>query len=356
MKKYGFIFLVAALALACEEKKKKDVSDVEDLRRKKIQKHVFNKYTEGELLVVMDTSQWQRTTGRLIRKAFGEGLYGLPRPEPDYKITRVGGNDFKGILKDFRNILIVVNLSSDSPSDKYLKGLLGKKNLDKISEKGYLLQNNIYFPGQNVIYIAAADQKTLNELLSQHSLTFKTFYDRNVQEYLFARLTMAQNSDAIFKRLKEDFGLQAVVPAEYKIAKTRENFLWIRSEGIEEDKSMLFSVRPYTSQQQFDDSSLQAWRDSLGHFLKPPEDSIFVLTQEYMPLLCNVELPQQAYTKKCRGLWKLSDNSLGGPFISKVFLSKDQTRIYYIEGFLMAPGKSKRKSIRELNALISNIE
>ena len=57
-----------------------------------------------------------------------------------------------------------------------------------------------------------------------------------------------------------------------------------------------------------------------------------------------------------RGLWKLKNNIMGGPFVSYVMASKDRKSIFYIEGFVAAPGKDKRELIRELEVILKTFE
>ena len=56
------------------------------------------------------------------------------------------------------------------------------------------------------------------------------------------------------------------------------------------------------------------------------------------------------------GLWKLSDISAGGPFKSIIIYDKNKNRIYYLEGYVYAPGlKKKKKKKKELMQEISSI-
>ena len=59
---------------------------------------------------------------------------------------------------------------------------------------------------------------------------------------------------------------------------------------------------------------------------------------------------------KVRGLWKMQNGFMGGPFISNFINDKLNDRVLVIEGFLFNPGKEKRNSLQELEWLISDFK
>jgi len=57
-----------------------------------------------------------------------------------------------------------------------------------------------------------------------------------------------------------------------------------------------------------------------------------------------------------RGLWKTSDSTNGGPFLSYTFVDKDLNRLYYIEGYVYAPSKDKRDLMLEMQVILRTFE
>jgi hypothetical protein len=58
------------------------------------------------------------------------------------------------------------------------------------------------------------------------------------------------------------------------------------------------------------------------------------------------------FALETRGLWKLSDSSAGGPFLSYTFADEKSNRMYYIEGYAYAPSMDKYKFIQELYTIL----
>ena len=59
---------------------------------------------------------------------------------------------------------------------------------------------------------------------------------------------------------------------------------------------------------------------------------------------------------KVRGIWKMQNEFMGGPFISNFINDKLNDRVLVIEGFLFNPGEEKRNSLQELEWLISDFK
>ena len=56
------------------------------------------------------------------------------------------------------------------------------------------------------------------------------------------------------------------------------------------------------------------------------------------------------------GLWKLSDISAGGPFKSIIIYDSNKKRVYYLEGYVYAPGSKKRNLMQEISSILMTFE
>ena len=62
------------------------------------------------------------------------------------------------------------------------------------------------------------------------------------------------------------------------------------------------------------------------------------------------------YAFELRGLWKLSDISAGGPFVSYTTVDEKLGRLYYIEGYVYRPSDDKRDWIREMDTILQTFQ
>ena len=62
------------------------------------------------------------------------------------------------------------------------------------------------------------------------------------------------------------------------------------------------------------------------------------------------------YAVAYRGLWKMENDFMGGPFVHYTLLDKDQMRIINLDAFVYAPKFNKREYLRELDAIIKGVQ
>jgi hypothetical protein len=62
------------------------------------------------------------------------------------------------------------------------------------------------------------------------------------------------------------------------------------------------------------------------------------------------------YGRLIRGLWRVENNFMGGPFISLSTYDEVNNRIITIEGEVFAPKFDKREYLRELEAIIFSLK
>jgi hypothetical protein len=73
--------------------------------------------------------------------------------------------------------------------------------------------------------------------------------------------------------------------------------------------------------------------------------------REYPPKITETSLSDK-YATKLIGLWNIEGALMGGPFVTYAFLNTEGNRVYYLHGFVFAPGKDKRNYLRQVEAII----
>jgi hypothetical protein len=57
-----------------------------------------------------------------------------------------------------------------------------------------------------------------------------------------------------------------------------------------------------------------------------------------------------------RGLWRMKNDFMGGPFVSISVLDETRNRVVTIDAFVYAPGKDKRNLMWELEAVLESLK
>ena len=97
-------------------------------------------------------------------------------------------------------------------------------------------------------------------------------------------------------------------------------------------------------------------RDSIGEkYIPGPEKGMYMVTETYLaPSISEVKIKNH-FALESKGLWEVKGFALGGPYINYIIEDKAKNRLLVAEGFLYAPGVSKRDVLFELEAIIKSI-
>ena len=94
-------------------------------------------------------------------------------------------------------------------------------------------------------------------------------------------------------------------------------------------------------------------RDSLlKKFVHGTTPNSYMVTREdqLAKLVSSSQLVNNQYIFSLKGLWRVENDKMGGPFSSISTVSNEGDKVITIEGYVYAPNFSKRELIRELEA------
>jgi hypothetical protein len=169
-------------------------------------------------------------------------------------------------------------------------------------------------------------------------------------------LYAAKVEKGISANIKEKLGCDLKVPFGYEIALQDDDFIWLRNFSPDVDKSIYISWVDYTSEELFSLDSLLRLRTALSkpYILYKPEDKeSYLLTETENFDVFREEINfKGSFAVELRGLWRLNNYYMGGPFLSYSIVDETTNRLYYIEGFLYSPGKEQRDYMRELETIL----
>lgn len=319
----------------------------------------------GELILVMDTAQLNRELGTALREVFNEEVPGLPAPENYFTVRRVTPVAMNSTLKAAHTLVYVATLDNDSPYGREMLAYFTENSLQMIKEDPnlyYFIARDRYARGQFVLYLFGQTERVLFQKLRDNSEAVRNLLIKNTREKLAADLYKSGEVTGISNKLKNERGYTIKVPFAWDLAKEEENFVWLRRLDQTIDKSVWIYSTDYVDESQFSQQSilalrLQAAKDHLFD-IEVPEVYMESQDQENLPVETvskEINLNGQ-YALETRGLWRLSDYSRGGPFISYTVADASSGKLYYIEGYVDSPGKDKLPSILELEAILRTFE
>jgi len=271
--------------------------------------------TNSEVIFVVNDALWELEIDTLVRNTFGAAIRGLNQNETIFRVVQINHSEFKSILKTHKNIVIITEGT-------------------KISS-----HKNKWASGQFVAHLGWDDNA--NNLVQSLKKLREIFVLKEVNSIRksFAKLSQKK----IEETLKLNFKIDCIVPKEYEIIENNESFFWANYNPQQSDeiKNILtFSFVPKLVSLQ--EEVLQKTDSVFAKYLIGTKEGSYVkIEQAYPPYY---------FENTYRGLWKLENGFMGGPFLIKTYFVED--KIVVNVGLVFAPQSRKRKYIKELEAIL----
>lgn len=316
----------------------------------------------GEMLIVMDSAQWQGQLGDKIREVFKEEVKGLPREQAMFKINYVDPRRLNDVLKSVKNLLFVMTLEKRSPGAKVVRNYFTQSSIQRIKEDDNLFvytSKDEFARGQSVMYLFGQNENSLINNITANKKRLQEYFNNAEDQRLRKGLYKAKEVKGISNMLTEKHECFMRIPFGYKLVVDQPGFVWVRQINARSDKNIFIAYTPYTKENIFQKENLIAFRDSVAMnqlFEDPNDPSTNIITETqvpYLPVTTKQITLNGKYAVETRGLWKTNNLSMGGPFVSYAMVDEELGRFYYIEGFVYSPGEQQREFMRELEIILS---
>ena len=293
----------------------------------------------GEMLVVMDRSQFEGTAGDMVREVFQAEIPMMLAYEPMFDLVHIQEENFVKMFETHRHIFMA------DISEKHPKATME-------------ISRNVWSQPQMVIRVKAPNDSIFRRVLEVNAQSFTDHYISVERERVNNANRRMPNLEAQGV-VKEVFGYEMAIPEGYFVAKTDENFVWIRRTGTRDDLEMgvLIATLPYTGPDyDFKPEVISARRDSLTQKYIPGQfDGSFMTTYpEIRPQFREVNF-NGYYAVETRSLWRIENDFMGGPFVSYTLVDEANNRLVILDGFVYAPKFNKRDYLRQLEAIIFSL-
>ena len=285
------------------------------------------------IAVIIDDQLWNGEVGDSIRNKFASPVLGLPQEEPLFTINQYPVKLFEGFSTDSRNILII----KKGDEDKF-----------EIKENEFATpQNAFHISGKTSLEIIDILEKNAPEII-QKMRTIEIFQNQKT----------FKDSLLDTKKIQKKFNVDLLIPSKYEYVMRRKNFIWLKSEIVSGNTSLIIYQIPWKSiRPNYAVNDIVKIRDSIGKaYIHGSAYGTKMVTEEaYSPYFSKTALAgNKAYETK--GTWQMKNDFMSGPFINYVIFDKAHRRILVLEGFCYAPSKEKRDLMFELESIIKSIQ
>ncbi|BDD11308.1 hypothetical protein FUAX_37400 [Fulvitalea axinellae] len=312
---------------------------------------------KGEIVIVADSLVWNGPVGGALRKTFRLAMPGILRTEPMFRVHEIRPSEFNSLFQKSRNLIFVTTFDLKTEDSKKLQDAFSEEAISKIQSDSSVfmeLKQDQYATHQDIVSLFGKDQETLAAQIERNRFLLRDLVNLSERKRRTEELFPNESYKKQSNLLLEKYGFTLDVPYGYNLVEESDNFLWFKNASADEDKFIMVSSKPYKSQGQFVEDSLISFRDDISRrYVTGYKDSTYMITERQVPVeFKNVNFNGR-FAVEMRGLWKLTNFvPQGGSFISYAFADADKGRLYYIEGFVYAPNRKKRETLRELESIL----
>ena len=283
-----------------------------------------------EMLVVADPEDFQNGVYDALHEVLTDDIPGLPQSEEFFKVSKTTSRDFTRSHRYCRNIIIV--------------------KIDRMfTQAKYKFSRDVYASPQIVMTIQAPDIAGFKKFLEKSGGSILTFFDK-VEINREVEHLKRSHHPVIEEKVQDIFGCDVYVPEDLRRMKTARNFLWASTDRGERDMNFVIYSYPYTDANTFTAEYFFDKRDSVmqRNIPGPREGQYMTTTREFVKVR-DAEVKGK-YAQIARGLWDMKNYDMGGPFVSISRVDEKNQRVIVVEGFVYAPGDSKKGLMRRMEA------
>jgi hypothetical protein len=312
----------------------------------------------NKLTVIADSTWWAEGLHDSVDFTFGAPVLILPAPEPLYDLTHFTLRDLEAnpARRELRAyFLISHNGLRGTPLDDLMRKDLGDSLLPPGAPYTVKLIRNRWASGQMQVYIYGQDQQAVYRAIAERGPALLAKLSEHDQEILESQTYAARENAILARRVREHTGMTFRIPGEYLEALEQDSVLWLRKELKDMTLGLLFQRIPYQSQEQFEKEGFREIHDRMTAIISSPQPNLvtrLIIDDRYLPLFFSPLSIGGQYAMEVRGLWRMENDVMGGPFIACVIQSPDQRDLVLATGFIYGPGKKKREWMQQLEIIL----
>lgn len=313
-----FLFLTAQILVSCGNKEQDRATRTNG--------------SLNTLVILINDPLWNGEVGDSLRKKLAAPVDGLPQEEPLFNIDQYNSLKLDGFQSPPRNLVII----------------------EEQKDPEFKIVMNEFAEPQITVHLSGRPEDIIGNLEINSDSIIRTF---KAGEIRTSQRNMEQHhlDDA---RIRKKFGIMLTVPADYKYVMEKRNFLWLKSDILSGNSSILIYKVPIRNVQKNQDyvRNITRIRDSIGRLYihGKAKRSRMITEESYSPYFLTTTLDgKRAYETK--GTWELRNDFMNGPFINYAIIDRKRRRCLIIEGFCYAPSTQKRDMVHEMEAIIQSL-
>ncbi len=316
----------------------------------------------SEVLVVMDSTQWNSETADAIRDVFGEYMMTLPRPEERFDLRfrdMVTQRDLDRAKRQ-RNVIFAAPITEESNVGSFIRNQLSEDIQNRIAEGEHFsipLEDRWYRDQWSLFLSAPTDEELAERIREDGRDLVSTLHDKTInrwQQYVYRSGEQVDKADSLWNT----HGFKIRVQHDYNIGVDTTNFVTMRRYLQDNDRWFWGWYKEDVEDFDFVDTDwIHSVRDSLNRkFIRGSREESYVTTEFRRPVETESVNLNGYPAYETRGTWQMTNDLMGGPFLHYTIFDDKLDRVYMIEFAQFAPRYSKRRFVYQFEAMARTFE
>ena len=300
---------------------------------------------DDAIIVVCDPEEWAALEADL--RAVFEEVVVTPQPEPVFRVVHITPDAFRLYTKWY-NLVALAPLDSEGDGTRLVSGMLAPDALAGVAEGRYFVfeRRNEFARGQVMMVLAGPDAGALRENLRQNVEPLRLPFYEQRRDAVHNRLFGRADASDVSALLEERYGWRLQLPAGFVRAQELpdSNLVWLRR--FDPDQFILvWWIDAMTDAALTPEWLLQKRREILHRHANGMEVVDQFLTTDRVRL-------GRFDAIRWRGLWRIPEKVLGGPFACYGIYDAERRRIFMIDVAVFAPDREKVPLILEMEVIM----
>jgi len=315
-----------------------------------------NAMGENDFITIIADSGDYQILDDVIENAFGRPLF-TPQPESWFRYKRFDLGDLLD-QKRQRNILLIAPLDAENRMGEYMRAALDSsvKQLVRSGEQHVFVKKDVWYRGQTVVHLTARTMEELRNFMATNAGQLEYYFKQAWDEREVTRLWTLPREEKLEEKLMEEHDFSLAVIRAWFIAKDSAEIgtvllrrqapahteRWVMLHWIDTDNTALLT----------NEFALETRNRLTNTLYRTYDDAAWVVVDTVNHLQFDEVNFKDLYAIRMKGLWRMNDFSMGGPFVSYLFYDEEQKRIYFLDGSVFAPKYEKKKLLQDVDVML----
>ena len=300
------------------------------------------------ITVVSEADNWEACEP-ILNETLGKS-YLTPWTEQLYSFQLIDPNDLNLNIMN-KNLLILTRLEVYSEVMKQVRSMLPDSTIQRIwnNPRGYYRGEDTYAQGQALLIVAGKSQAELRSRLKVNQEQIFNFIERKMFERNRAFIYRSGEQFELAKAYYDQYGWYLRMMHDYVEIENNpaKNLVWL-------GRDFPYRWLTITWASPDDSSALEVQADRLLRSTFGQKISSIKLNEEHLE---KQEFWFKSYSGyKYFGLWDMTEEVKGGPFIAYCFYEPVKDRIYLLSGIVHAPDRAKIPYLRQMETMLQTFD